>query len=91
MIDSIANLMLVLLRGIESVTGSYGLAIVIFAVIVRLFLYLPPKQQFQSMKEMQEIQPELQKLQERYKDDQQMLQQKQMEFIQHLIRLVVYL
>ena len=60
MIDSIANLMLVLLRGIESVTGSYGLAIVIFAVIVRLALYLPTKQQFQSMKEMQEIQPELQ-------------------------------
>lgn len=83
MIDSIANLMLVLLRGIESVTGSYGLAIVIFAVIVRLALYLPTKQQFQSMKEMQEIQPELQKLQERYKDDQGMLQQKQMEFMRN--------
>ncbi|MGM9998104.1 MAG: YidC/Oxa1 family membrane protein insertase [Candidatus Bruticola sp.] len=81
MIDSVANLMIVLLRGIESVTGSYGLAIVIFALVIKLILYIPTKQQFQSMKDMQEIQPELQRLQERYKDDQQTLQQKQMELM----------
>lgn len=78
MIDSIANLMIVLLRGIESVTHSYGLAIVVFAVIIKLLLYIPTKQQYQSMKDMQRIQPEIQRLQELYKDNQAKLQEEQM-------------
>lgn len=81
MIDSVAGLMITLLRGIESVTGSYGLAIVVFAVIIKLLLYVPTKQQYQAMKDMQKIQPEIQRLQELYKDDQQTLQQKQMELM----------
>ncbi|MCR4784465.1 MAG: YidC/Oxa1 family membrane protein insertase [bacterium] len=81
MIDSIADMLIVLLRGLESFTGSYGLAIVLFAVIIKLLLYYPTKQQYQAMKDMQKIQPELQKLQELYKDDQQTLQQKQMELM----------
>ena len=79
MIDAIANFMITLLRGIEGVTHSYGWAIVVFAVIVKLALYAPTRQQYQAMKDMQKIQPELQRLQELYKDDQQTLQQKQME------------
>ena len=71
--------MITLLRGIEGVTHSYGWAIVVFAVIVKLALYAPTRQQYQAMKDMQKIQPELQRLQELYKDDQQTLQQKQME------------
>ncbi|MBQ7528336.1 membrane protein insertase YidC [bacterium] len=81
MIDSVASLMITLLRGIESVTGSYGLAIVVFAVIIKLLLYVPTKQQYQAMKDMQKIQPEIQRLQELYKDDQNTLQQKQMELM----------
>ncbi len=41
MIDSIADMLIVLLRGLESFTGSYGLAIVLFAVIIKLLLYYP--------------------------------------------------
>lgn len=81
MIDAIANLMISLLRTIEGVTHSYGLAIVVFAVLIKILLYYPTKQQYQAMKDMQKIQPEIQKLQELYKDDQQMLQQKQMELM----------
>ncbi|MBQ7502346.1 YidC/Oxa1 family membrane protein insertase [bacterium] len=79
MIDSVATLMISLLRGIESVTHSYGLALVVFAVCIKLLLYIPTKQQYQAMKDMQKLQPELAKLQEKYKDDPQTMQQKQME------------
>ena len=79
MIDYCAALMIDLLRFLAGITDSYGLAIVIFAVLIKLVLYYPTKQQYQSMQDMQRIQPEIQRLQELYKDDQQMLQQKQME------------
>lgn len=71
--------MIQLLRGLEGITHSYGLAIVIFAVIIKLVLYYPTKKQYQSMQDMQKIQPKIQELQELYKNDQQTLQQKQME------------
>ena len=79
MIDYFAGLMIELLRSLEGVTHSYGLAIVIFAVLIKVALYYPTKQQYQSMQDMQKLQPEIQKLQEMYKDDQATLQQKQME------------
>ena len=79
MIDYFAGLMIELLRSLEGITHSYGLAIVIFAVLIKLVLYYPTKQQYQSMQDMQKIQPEIQRLQELYRDDQATLQQKQME------------
>lgn len=79
MIDYFAGLMIELLRCLEGITQSYGLAIVVFAFLIKLVLYYPTKQQYQSMQDMQKIQPELQRLQEMYKDDQATLQQKQME------------
>jgi len=60
-------------------TDSYGWAIVIFAVLVKAVLWAPTRQQFKSMKEMQALQPEIKKLQQKYKDDPQKLQQEQME------------
>lgn len=81
MLDALAHVMITVLRGLEAVTHSYGLAIVFFAVLMKLVLYYPTKQQYQAMRDMQKIQPELQKIQEQYKDDQQQVQQKQMELM----------
>lgn len=81
MLDSIAHLMFAALQGLEGITHSYGMAIVLFAVLMKLVLYYPTKQQYQAMKDMQKIQPELQKIQEQYKDDPQLSQQKQMEYM----------
>ncbi len=81
MIDSVANLMIGVLRGLEGITHSYGLAIVVFAALIKIMLYYPTKQQYVAMKDMQKIQPEIQKLQELYKDDKETLQQKQMELM----------
>lgn len=54
------------------------LTIVGFTVLVRLAILPLTLRQQRSMKKMQEIQPELKKLQEEYKDDREILVQKQM-------------
>jgi YidC/Oxa1 family membrane protein insertase len=53
------------------VTGNYGLSLVILAGIIKLALYYPTHQQYKAMKDMQAIQPEMKKLQDKYKDDPQ--------------------
>ena len=56
--------------------GSYGLAIILLTIIVKVALYPLTVKQIKSMKAMQEIQPELQKLQDKYKNNPQMMQMK---------------
>ncbi len=63
--------------------GSYGLAIIILTVIIKIVLYPLTKKQIQSMKAMQEMAPKMKKLQEKYKDDPQALQQKMMQLYQN--------
>ena len=48
---------------------SYGLAIILFGVLVKLLLQPLNAASFKSMREMQKIQPEVKKIQERYKGD----------------------
>ncbi|MFA5871790.1 MAG: YidC/Oxa1 family membrane protein insertase [Parcubacteria group bacterium] len=46
-----------------------GLAIIILTVIVRLILYPVAKKQIESQKRLQAIQPEIKKIQEKYRSD----------------------
>ena len=62
--------------------GSYGLAIILLTVIIKIALYPLTAKQLNSMQAMQKIQPELKKLQKKYKDSPQILQQKMMELYQ---------
>ena len=60
-------------------TGNYGLDIIILAIVLKvLFTPLTHKSQ-QSMKEMQKLQPEVKKLQQKYKEDKQALNREIME------------
>jgi len=59
--------------------ASYGLAIILLTIILRLLLYPLTKKQMDSMKKMQEIQPQMKELQEKYGKDREKLTQKQME------------
>ena len=61
---------------------SYGLAIILLTVIIKVALYPLTKKQLQSMKAMQKIAPELKKLQEKHKDNPQLVQQKMMALYQ---------
>ena len=51
--------------------GNYGVAIIIFAILIKLVLYPLTKKSFQSMAAMRQLQPEMKALQEKYKDDPQ--------------------
>lgn len=72
-------LLLPLLNGIEYVIpGGYGIAIIILTIIVKMLFWPVTHKGTESMKRMQQLQPELQKLKEKYKKDPKKLQEKQM-------------
>ena len=56
--------------------GSYGLAIILLTIIIKTLLYPLTAKQMKSMKAMQMLQPKMKKIQEKYRDNQQMMQQK---------------
>ena len=58
---------------------SYGLAIILLTVLIKILVYPLTKKQLKSMKAMQRIQPQMKKLQEKYKNNPQLMQQKLME------------
>ncbi|MBP3924800.1 membrane protein insertase YidC [bacterium] len=60
--------------------GNYGLAIIVLTIIVRLGMWHLNVSQQRSMRKMQTLQPKLKAIQERYKNNPQMQQQKLMEF-----------
>ncbi|MBO6291911.1 MAG: membrane protein insertase YidC [Selenomonas sp.] len=55
---------------------SYGYAIILLTIIVKFLLYPLTVKQVKSMKAMQEIAPKMKKIQEKYKDNPQVMQQK---------------
>ena len=71
--------MLALLNWLKSVSGSYGLAIILLTVIVKLVLWPLIHKSNKSMRRMQKIQPKLKELKDKYKDNPQVFNQKMME------------
>ncbi|MFI5358686.1 MAG: YidC/Oxa1 family membrane protein insertase [Halanaerobiales bacterium] len=65
----LTNLMSEALEGINTIVGNYGLAIIIFTVILKLLMFPLYAKQTRSLEEMQQIQPEIEKIQKKYKDD----------------------
>lgn len=61
-------------------TGDWGLAIIIVTIILRLILLPITLRQQKSMAHMQQLQPKLKALQERYKDDPQRMNAELMKF-----------
>lgn len=62
--------------------GQYGLSILVVTIIVRLIVLPLNIKQYKSSKVMQKLQPELQALQKKYKNDQQKLQEETMKLFQ---------
>lgn len=82
--EPIENILHFLMEALYNLTdklgfGSYGLAIILLTIIVKAALYPLTVKQIKSMKAMQELQPELMKLQEKHKNNPQMLQMKMAE------------
>lgn len=56
-------------------TRNYGIAIILLTIIIKLIFYPLTRKSFKSMKKMQELQPKMNIIKEKYKDDQNKMQQ----------------
>ena len=65
----ISLLLLRILNFSHGLTGNYGVDIILLTCLVKIVFWPLTQKSFQSMREMQKLQPEMQKLRERYKDD----------------------
>lgn len=72
--------MLYLLNLLHDLVHNYGLAIVLLTVAIRLALWPLNSAQTRSMRKMQELQPKLKALQEKFKDNPQKMQEAMMKF-----------
>jgi YidC/Oxa1 family membrane protein insertase len=79
----LANGLLGFLKGIHYVTRDWGIAIIVLVLVVRAILHpITKKAQVNMMrmgKQMQALQPEIEKLKKKYKDDNQAMQREMMQ------------
>lgn len=71
-----------ILRGLQYIhkyIPNYGIAIILLTILIRLITFPLQYKSFKSMKKMQLIQPELQKIKEKYKDEPQKMQKETMD------------
>lgn len=65
----IGLIILHLFVNIYRIIPNYGVVIIIFSIIVKILFYPLTRKSFESMRKMQDIQPEISKLREKYKSD----------------------
>lgn len=75
-IQALVDFVVHILNAIYGVVGNYGIAIIIVTILMRIIIFPLTLKQEKSMKKMRELQPELEKIKEKYKDNPQEYQQK---------------
>ncbi len=78
LLGPISRLFLWVLNLFYALFRNYGLAIILFAIIIKAIFFPLSRQMIRSQHKMQMIQPELKKLQSKYKDEPQRLNQEMM-------------
>jgi len=66
----LAKPMCMVVNFLYTTTGNFGVALLLFIILVKLFMYPLANKSFKSMAQMRELQPEMVKIRERYADDQ---------------------
>ncbi len=79
MLSILAVPMLHSLQWLYKYIPNYGVAIILLTILIRLITFPLQWKSFISMKKMQKIQPDLQKIREKYKDEPQKMQMETME------------
>ena len=77
-IRGIGRGVLYLLKTFHGVIPNYGVVLIIFSILVKIVVYPLTKKSYQSMKEMQILQPEIAKLKDKYQGDPQRLNKETM-------------
>ena len=67
------------MRFLHGFTGSYGIDIILITVLIKLLTAPLTHKSYASMKQMQKLQPQMERLKERYKDDREKLNKEIME------------
>lgn len=77
-IEGFLHLLLEILYSLTEAVGfgSYGVAIILLTIVIKMLLYPLTVKQVKSMRAMQELQPQVKKIQEKYKDKPQEMQMK---------------
>jgi len=70
--------LLIVLKWIFQYVQNYGIAIIILTILIKIIFWPLGNKSYKSMKEMQKLQPKMQELREKYKDDKQKLSQETM-------------
>jgi YidC/Oxa1 family membrane protein insertase len=81
MIDGIAQFFGVVISSIYQYIPNFGIAIIVMTVMVKLVTFPLNNKQIQSAKRMQALQPEMKKIQQKYKDDKEKQNQAMSEFM----------
>ena len=77
--QAITNIILQALIQLQGLTGNLGLSILLFTFLIRSLLLPLSLPSLKSMKKMKELQPHLNELKKKYKDDKKGLQSAQLE------------
>lgn len=80
-LDMIAHPLLLAIKGLDKVTGNYGIAIIVLTILLKILFFPLTKQAAQSAAKMKKLNPEMTKIRERYKNDQQRMQMELMKFM----------
>ena len=70
--------MLITLKWLYQYVHNYGIAIIILTILIKLIFWPLGNKSYESMKQMQKLQPKMKELQEKYKGDRQKLSQETM-------------
>ncbi len=80
-LDMIAHPLLLAIKGLYKFTGNYGIAIILLTVLLKVLFFPLTKQAAHSAARMKKLTPEMNKIKERFKSDQQRTQMELMKFM----------
>ncbi len=79
MFSIIARPLLVILDFFHSYVGNWGIAIILLVCLIRICFWPLSQKSYKSMNQMKKLQPMMEKLREKYKDDKQALNREVMQ------------
>ena len=77
-IRPLSNLLLMCMKGLRSFISNYGIIIILVSALTKLVFWPLTEKSFASMRQLQEVQPMMEELRRRYKDDPQELNRQMM-------------
>ena len=75
----IAKPLLVVLKFFYRYTHNYGIAIIILTILIKILFHPLTRKQYESMREMQKLQPKMQAIREKYKSDRERMNREVMD------------